>query len=104
METISPLAAKLGLTPITKFSKGDEANLAAEIVKQDGTTLVSWQHEDIPEIAKLIMGGGHGIPDPWPGERFDLVWCFSRSGSGQPWTFTQVCQRLLAGDGSHPIE
>jgi broad specificity phosphatase PhoE len=101
VETISPLAAKLGMNPTTKYTKGQEGDLVNEIVQLDGTTLVCWQHESIPDIAEGIMGSANGIPNPWPGDRFDVVWCFS--GAGKSWTFTQVCQRVLAGDKNHPI-
>jgi hypothetical protein len=37
--TVSPLAAKLRLKIIRKFTKGQEAGLAAEITKQKGITL-----------------------------------------------------------------
>jgi hypothetical protein len=49
------------------------------------------------------MGTAAGIPIAWPGARFDVVWRFSRASAGKPWSFDQVCQRLLAGDGSNPI-
>src|SRR4051812_20332432 len=45
LQTISPLAKKLGLAPVTTFSKGQETELAAELVGLSGLTLVSWQHE-----------------------------------------------------------
>src|SRR5579863_2555501 len=73
LETITPLASKLKTTPNVTFTKGDEAHLAAEIAGLDGITLVCWQHEAIPAIAKLVMGTAAGIPDPWPGGRFDVV-------------------------------
>jgi len=101
VETITPLAAKLGLKPLTKYTVGQEQDLVNEVVQLSGTTLVCWQHEAIPDIAQKIMGSAKGIPDPWPGDRFDVVWCFSSAGKN--WEFTQVCQRLLAGDKNHPI-
>ena len=103
LETVTPLAAKLNLVPDETFTKGDEAALVDAIVKLEGTTLVCWQHESIPQIAQLIMGTQVGIPETWPGDRFDVVWIFSCPEAGQPWTFGQACQRLLAGDGSDPI-
>ena len=103
IETVTPLAAKLNKTPIQTFSKGDEADLVDAIVKLDGTSLVCWQHESIPQIAELIMGSSAGIPSPWPPGRFDVVWTFTRDDAGKPWIFGQVCQRLLSGDGLNPI-
>lgn len=101
VETITPLAAKLAVKPITKYTVGEEADLVNEIARLNGTTLICWQHEAIPDIAQKIMGTAKGIPNPWPEDRFDLVWCFSNAGKS--WEFTQICQRLLAGDKNHPI-
>jgi hypothetical protein len=101
--TVTPLAARLGLTIIEKFTKGQEADLAKDLVKQQGTTLVCWQHEAIPAIAKLVLGAATGVPDPWPGDRFDVVWRFTRAEAGTSWTFSQVCPQLLVGDRSSPI-
>jgi hypothetical protein len=103
LETMTPLAAKLNKVPVQTFSKGDEADLVDAVVKLDGTTLVCWQHESIPQIATLIMGTATAIPDPWPADRFDVVWRFTRGDAGKPWTFEQLCQRLLPGDGMDPI-
>jgi hypothetical protein len=100
---VTPLAGKLNKGPVQTFSKGDEPALVDAIVKLDGTTLVCWQHESIPQIATLIMGTATGIPDPWPADRFDVVWSFTRGDAGDPWTFEQLCQRLLLGDGLEPI-
>ena len=103
LETVTPLAAKLGLTPIETWTKGQETQLAAAITPLEGITLVCWQHEAIPAIATAITGSAKGIPDPWPGDRFDVVWRFVRSGADKSWVFDQVCQHVLAGDGTKPI-
>jgi broad specificity phosphatase PhoE len=103
VETVTPLAAKLGLTPLATYTKDEETGLVNEVVALKGITLICWQHEAIPEIAQLVLGSSKGIPHPWPADRFDLVWSFTRAASGQPWSFGQICQRLLAGDRSEPI-
>jgi len=101
--TVSPLAAKLKLSIIAKFAKGQEHDLAAEVTGWKGTTLVSWQHEPIPEIAETILGSAKGVPARWPGNRYDVVWRFVRRGKGGRWKFDQVCQNLLFGDKPDPI-
>jgi len=103
LETVTPLALKLQQAPIQKYTKGDETSLVKEIVALQGTTLVCWQHEAIPDIANLIVGSMSGIPDQWPGDRFDVVWRFTRANPGKGWVFDQVCQCLLAGDRKQPI-
>ncbi|WAL69577.1 hypothetical protein ORV05_17970 [Amycolatopsis cynarae] len=96
LQTVSALAARLGLTVITSHAKGGEAALAAELAVRHGPTLVSWQHEDIPAIADGLGLVSPAPPGSWPGDRFDVVWVFVRSGQG--WTFRQVPQLLLDGD------
>jgi hypothetical protein len=103
LQTVTPLAAKLSKTTIVTHTKGDEPNLAQDITRQEGTTLVCWQHEAIPQIAKLIAGGAAAIPESWPPERFDVVWTLTQTDAGQPWIFGQVCQQILSGDRSDPI-
>jgi len=70
----------------------------------EGTTLVCWQHEAIPRIAELILGSNAGIPDPWPADRFDVIWSFTNADVSAPWAFKQICQRLLSGDGLDQIQ
>lgn len=41
-------------------------------------------------------------PKMWPEDRFDVVWVFTRR-KDHSWTFTQVPQLLLAGDGRSVI-
>jgi hypothetical protein len=102
LETITPLAAKLVLTPDESFVKGQEKHLAEDVLKQSGIVLICWQHQKIHSIAKHLTKSGPPsppIPDPWPGDRFDLVFVFTPpTQAGQLWTLTQVPQLLLAGD------
>src|SRR5271166_753815 len=46
-ETITPLASRLTLTPITKYALGRESDLVAEIVGLTGVVLVCWEHKAI---------------------------------------------------------
>jgi hypothetical protein len=102
-QTVSVLSAKLGLKTKGTFTRGQEASLVAEIALLDGITLVCWQHEMIPTIAANVMGNAVGLPAVWPGDRFDVVWRFTRATAGAPWSFDQVCERLLPGDSAKPI-
>jgi hypothetical protein len=102
VETVTPLADKLGQKLKEGFTKGQESALADEIKALNGITLVCWQHEIIPTIAKLIAGDDAGVPDPWPDDRFDVVWRF-QGGSADSWSFDQVCPCLVQGDSSEPL-
>jgi hypothetical protein len=103
MQTVTPLAAKLGQRIDRKYAKSEEAALVKAVTARDGKTLVCWQHEAIPKIAGLILGSLKGVPERWPSRRFDVVWRFTSSRSGA-WTFDQVCQLVLAGDSAKPIK
>jgi hypothetical protein len=97
LQTITPLASKLGLTPKT-HKKSDIDKVAADAMACGGIALVSWQHEDIPAIANLILGNSTTVPQTWPGPRFDVVWVFDLDQSSNSYSFKQVPQSLLAGD------
>jgi hypothetical protein len=102
LETITPLKSKLGLTPKT-HKKSDIDKVAADAIACGGVALISWQHEDIPLIANLIVGNSTTVPQTWPGPRFDVVWVFDLDQSSNSYTFKQVPQSLLAGDLPDPI-
>ena len=78
VETITPLASKLGLTPTT-HKKSDLDKVTAEAMAGGGIALICWQHEDIPAIANVIVGNQTTVPQKWPGDRFDIVWVFDLS-------------------------
>ena len=100
-QTVSEMAARLGLTPVTDHARGEEAALAADALGRDGTVLICWQHEDIPAIGRAIAGEHAGVPDAWPGDRYDLVWIFDRKGTR--WTFRTLAHpRLLPADPAVP--
>jgi hypothetical protein len=107
LQTITPLAAKLKLTPNIAFGKGDEAALVEHVGAKTGGVLISWRHEAICDIAQRLVASGppqQPIPSKWPGDRFDVVWIFDApASSGDRWSFTQVPQVLLAGDSDTVI-
>jgi hypothetical protein len=100
-QTVTPLAARLGLDVVTRYAAGEQAYLADELRTRPGATLVAWKHSAIGKIAQLL---GPVTPTPplhWPGARFDMVWTFTRNGNS--WRFAQVPQMLLPGDLPYPI-
>ena len=101
LETVMPLAAKLGLTPNLDYTKGDEPALVRDVLAQGGNVLISWQHKGIPAIAELIATSGAAaplIPPSWPDDRYDLIWVLTPNRDAGRWRFAQVPQLLLAGD------
>ncbi|MBV8934061.1 MAG: histidine phosphatase family protein [Kutzneria sp.] len=101
MQTVTPVAAKLGRSVNTDFGLNDTDAVAAALSRLSGATLVSWEHNEIPMIAAALDSVSPTPPSSWPDDRFDLVWVFTRTGPG--WAFTQVPQLLLDGDSAVPI-
>jgi hypothetical protein len=97
-ETVTPLAARLGLPVSTQYARGSEPELAKACVSRPGPTLICWQHGEIPAILAEFGRIRPAAPKKWPGNRFDLVWILTPSRDG--WTFTQVPQLVLDGDSS----
>lgn len=100
-QTVTPLAARLGLDVIKRYAAGQETLLAKELRNRPGVTLVCWHHEAIHQITEHL---GEIVPTPpahWPHDRFDVVWVLTRYGTG--WRFAQVPQMLLPGDLPYPV-
>jgi hypothetical protein len=115
-ETLSPLAARLGLTIDVHFKKSHYDKMVTKALERDGAVLIAWQHEDIalltkdqqPGISQSILtqtqtSAKFNIPKDWPsgpqGARYDLIFVFDRpAGKGPIENFSLVAQMLLAGD------
>ncbi|MVU82545.1 hypothetical protein GPX89_35610 [Nocardia sp. ET3-3] len=100
-QTVTPLAAALNVKIDQRFPKGQEAQLVSALAGAAGPVLISWQHENIVAILAQLNGIAPAPPKSWPDERFDIVYVFTRNGTG--WTFTQIPQLLLAGDSPTPL-
>jgi broad specificity phosphatase PhoE len=101
IQTVDPLASRLGLEVVTRYAEGDEAHLAKELGTRAGVTLVAWHHESIHSIGHHLGAVDPPVPESWPADRFDVVWTFTPDGHG--WRFAQVPQLLLPGDLADPI-
>jgi hypothetical protein len=99
-QTVTPLAKLLGLTINDTHAKDELKPLVADLLQQDGTVLVAWEHKVIPKLVRLLHDG-KDVPAEWPDARFDMVWMLDRTGDG--WTFLQLPQLLLDGDSATPI-
>lgn len=94
-QTITPLAAKFGKTIVTKYASTDTTPLAGVVNALGGTTVICWEHENIPAIAKAL--GVTGAPTTWADEVFDQVWMLVRVDGGD-WSFSTFNEHILAGD------
>lgn len=100
-ETITPLSEKLDININNKYKKEDGADMIDDAMGCNGIVLIAWEHQDIPEIANQILGNNTTAPQTWPGDRFDIVWVFDLQNGA--YNFSQVPQRLLAGDSDTVI-
>jgi hypothetical protein len=101
LQTVMPLAARLGLEVVKRYAAGDEGHLAKEISTRPGATLIAWHHEALHHIGHHLGTVHPTPPDCWPADRFDVIWTFTPDHHG--WRFTQIPQLLLPGDLPYPI-
>ncbi len=105
-ETITPLADRLRLEPVTRWGRGAESQLASEVRGLTGPILICWEHKLIASqlLPALLMGQlPAGVPTKWHGSRFDVVLRLDRAMPGAPWSFRQLFPRLLSGDSDVPL-
>jgi hypothetical protein len=103
LETITPLGARLNITPDTSFAVGSETQLVDDVKgRSDTAILIAWEHKHIPLIGNAILGNSTTVPQTWPDDRFDVVFVFDLQPSGS-YDFSQVPQMLLAGDSPELI-
>lgn len=106
-QTIQGLSEHLGLAIMSRFTQGQEQQLADSLVhSHSGVVLVCWEHKHIPVIASALpVIGGTAIPQKWPGDRYDVIWSFTRVPESGPahYAFDQIPQQLLAGDAGTVI-
>lgn len=101
-ETVTPLAARLGIPVGTPFGKGQEKQLVEQVIAGPGPALISWQHEELPDIAAAFPGVRPTPPSDWPDDVYDVVWTFTRTADG--WQFAQLPEQVLPQDGDTVIE
>ncbi|WP_027500592.1 histidine phosphatase family protein [Rhodococcus sp. UNC363MFTsu5.1] len=97
LQTISPLADKLGVEVDTDIGRSEVKALAKRVLRTPGPVLISWQREYLPEIVDALGEIDSTPPDPWPEDRFDVIWLLTPDGT-RGWVFSQLPQRLLPGD------
>lgn len=101
VETITPLADRLGLKIHQKYLKDDHVAMVNHILDDDKYTdtiiVICWEHTDIESISSAF--GATNVPStPWPGTIFDLVWQLSLVPSQNTYNIEQIPQLLLYGD------
>ncbi|KAL2918522.1 hypothetical protein HK105_201923 [Polyrhizophydium stewartii] len=112
LETVEPLVRAWNAQPnarplpLLEFCKKDWQALL-EAIKggqfEGQTVIVSWSHQQLPQLATGLGVPEQLVPRKWKGERFDVTWVVELSDGAAP-TFKQFPQRLLYGDGDRIIE
>jgi broad specificity phosphatase PhoE len=102
-QTITPLAAKLGIAIDAGHVLDAEADLVTQVLQRDGVVLIAWEHKRIPRIANAILGDATTAPQQWPQERFDVIWVFDRDPASGRYGFRQRPQLVLGGDSPEVI-
>ncbi len=98
--TPTAMVADNDLAPVAYTA---DAEIAEILANTPGSPLAAWEHGNIPSIA-LALGNVHPKPPTaWPGDRFDVVWVFTRRNGGG-WNFKQIPQLLLHGDKDSVIQ
>lgn len=102
-ETIQPTAKSLGLTPITDYISEDSDSMVDKVMKKKAyegkTVLISWPHDQIPDMAKSFGVKKKKVPD-WKGSIFDRVWRIKFDDHGDVASFDNLPQHLLPGDST----
>ena len=99
VETITPLANKLGLSIDHKFSDKHYADLAKLLLTSTYSgqfLVVCWHHGTIPALATAL--GVLNVPSHWPGSVFDRYWQITFP-NGQA-TLANLPQQVLYGDSA----
>lgn len=98
IQTVMPLAKKLGLQIHTEFTKGKTQELVQAIMTtpqyDGGLVVICWEHKVIQTIAQEL---GFSSAPQWPDDVFDRAWILNFSG-GRLVNVSNVGQHLLAGD------
>lgn len=107
-QTIQAVSGRLELPINSPFVEGQEPALAAAVVADySGVVLICWEHQHIPAIAAALPTvSGTQVPAAWPGDRFDVIWSFTRApdASSTAYVFSQIPQQVLPGDAATIID
>mgnify|MGYP003414872266 FL=1 len=97
-DTATPTAARRGVDVEDHFSHSDTQEAAASILGDDRDALVVWHHGSMPLLlGQFPLVDPTAIPTVWPEDRFDLIWCLTKTPSGD-YAFSTAAQDLLADD------
>ncbi len=98
IETLEPLADKLGLKIHAEFQKDETKSLVRSILgnlKWAGkSVVVSWEHEALLDVVKHFGVDTPPCPKEWPSDVYDLVLIIDIGDDGKPTSFEKIHQDL----------
>lgn len=71
-QTITPFAVKYNLTINSVYDEEDEKHIGKALLKENGTIIIVWEHNDIPAIVQYL--GIKAGAKNWPGNDYDSIW------------------------------
>ena len=101
LETVTPLAARLGIAVRRDFAKGQEVEIAKIVETLAGTVLTCWQHENIHSIVGALDDPPKELPTAWPATCFNGIYRLDRMAGG--WRFALLMPELLDDDEKEPF-
>jgi hypothetical protein len=90
IETLEPLATKIGVPIDTTYADQDYGALASLLFSDPryadtGTLIVvCWHHGNIPLMANALRAKPGSYPDPWDAQVFNQILILNYSGDGEP--------------------
>lgn len=111
IQTVQPLAKKLGLKIVDKFHRQNNSKdlalykpLVQDLMQSypKKTILVSWPHHEIFAIAKLLNAPDEVVETlaKWANSSYDQVWSFNFNDDGELEYVDYFPQQLLQGDST----
>lgn len=79
LQTVTPFAGEYNLPINTNYNVEDAASLVKKLAKTGGTSLVVWEHKELPEIASML--GVKQVPN-WKASDYDSIWIISFDNNG----------------------
>ena len=88
IETVTPLAAALGMTVHSDFADEDTAGLVDQLRSDPAfagkTVVICWHHGKIPQLAAALGAPDGSYPNPWDETVFNTILEFRFNGAGPP--------------------
>jgi hypothetical protein len=88
IQTVQPLAEKLGLSIDATFADQDYGALAKHLLLDpkfaDKSVLVCWHHGNIPGLLRKLGANPGSYPNPWEFTVFNLVLAVDYAGGNPP--------------------